>query len=213
MRLTWYFDHGPPFNEMETDLVLNCMQCPDIMTTRPIKSDKAPALEGYTFEGTPSSNRNAGGAGLYLSNSIQYSVNSEYSLNELKCDDLWLNLKVNSKSKSKDDLILRVVYRYNFVSKYDQFTEKFCDILLSLNEKKKNYYIEGDFNINLMKFNLAGNVTKYMNASTLMLCIVCFDFLKLVPPPFVYRSCLFLFFFNLFICALLYLFNLLDKYP
>ena len=155
------------FNEIETDLFLNCTQYPDIMAftdTRLIEGDKAPALEGYTFEGTPSPSRNAGGAGFYLSNSIQYSVSSEYSLNEFKCEDLWLNLKVNSKSKSKDDLVLGVIYRHNFVSNYDQFTQKFCDILLSLNERKKNYYIVGDFNINLMKFNLAGNVTKYMNA-------------------------------------------------
>ena len=120
------------FSEIETDLFLNCTQYPDILAfsdTRLIEGAKAPALEGYTFEGTPSPTRHAGGAGFYLSNAIHYTVSSEYSLNEFKCEDLWLNLKVNSKSKSKDDLIIGVVYGHNFVSNYDKFTQKFCDIL------------------------------------------------------------------------------------
>ena len=155
------------FNEIETDLFVNCNQYPDLMAftdTQLIEGADAPVVEGYIFEGVPSPTGRAGGVGLYLSNSIEYSVTSEYSLNEFKCEDLWLKLKVDSNSRSKDDLIIGVVYRHNFVSNYDQFTKKFCDILLSLNEKKKNYYIVGDFNINLMKFNLGGNVTKYMNA-------------------------------------------------
>ena len=101
--------------------------------------DNPPPLEGYTYEGvhSPTGDSRPGGVGLYLSDSIQFSVNSEYSLKEFKCEDLWLNLKVNTNSKTKDDLIVGVVYRHNLVSNYDQFTEKFCNILLSLNEKKK----------------------------------------------------------------------------
>merc|ERR1711881_330116 len=34
----------------------------------------------------------------------------------------------------------------------------------SLNEKKKKFYIVGDFNINLMKFNVSTPITNYMNA-------------------------------------------------
>ena len=157
------------FNGIRTDLFSNCKQFPDILAftdTRLKEFADAPALEGYTFEGvhSPTGDSRPGGVGLYLSDSIQYSVTSEFSLNEYKCEDIWLNLKVNSKSKSNSELIIGVVYRHNFVSNLDQFTEKFCNILLSLNQKKKNYYIVGDFNINLMKYNLSTPITKYMNA-------------------------------------------------
>ena len=52
-----------------------------------------------------------------MANSMQYSVCTEFSFNEKKVEDLWLKLKVNSKSNSNDYLILGVVYRHNFRQK------------------------------------------------------------------------------------------------
>ena len=71
-------------------------------------------------------------------------------------------VKANTKTK-KGKIILGVIYRHPS-SKYDHFCEKFCNQLLTFNEKKMKYIVVGDFNIDLNKYNIASNVTGYLNA-------------------------------------------------
>ena len=96
-------------------------------------------------------------------------------MNLRKCEDLWLNLKLGSNSKSNQELIIGVIYKHDFNENFDNFCEKLCDILLSLNEKKKKYYLVGDFNINLMKYSVATKVTNYMNAISSTGCNIFID--------------------------------------
>ena len=67
------------------------------------------------------------------------------------------------KVYNKQRIILGIIYRHPG-SKYDYFSEKLCNQLLKLNEKKTKYVIVGDFNIDLNKYNIASNVTGYLNA-------------------------------------------------
>ena len=75
------------------------------------------------------------------------------------CEDLWLKIRINGN----EELIVGVIYRHPG-RKYDAFCEKFCNQLDDLNLHKKKYYIVGDFNIDLLKYNLTSNVTSYMQS-------------------------------------------------
>jgi len=105
-----------------------------------------PPLIGYSFERKDSPTA-SGGVGLYLSDSLQYTIHEDLSLNLPHCEDLWIDIKVNqsspfSKSNPNNiqNLIIGVIYRHPG-RKYDDFREKLCNQLLLLNEKKMKYYI------------------------------------------------------------------------
>ena len=59
--------------------------------------------------------------------------------------------------------------------KYEDFCEKLCNQLLLLGEKKCKYVVVGDFNIDLNKYNIASNVTNYLNAINSSGCNVFID--------------------------------------
>ena len=59
--------------------------------------------------------------------------------------------------------MIGVIYRHPNHS-YHEFQEKLCNQLLLFDQMKIKYYIVGDFNINLLKYNLTSNVTNYLNA-------------------------------------------------
>ena len=50
-----------------------------------------------------------------------------------------------------------------------------CDTLNTLNKTKTDYIIVGDININTLKYNIAQNVTDYVNALHSVGCNVCID--------------------------------------
>ena len=177
------------FEEVETDLFNNCMNFPDVMafSDTQLEDDlSAPVLNGYTFKGAAAPTKGPGGVGIYISNSLEYSVCSDISLDLKKCEEIWVKLTLNSNSKFNQELIIGVVYRHDFNANYDNFCQRFCDILMSLNKKKKKYFIVGDFNINLMKYNLASNVTKYMNAISSTGCNMFID----KPTRYSSKTCL-----------------------
>ena len=81
---------------------------------------------------------------------------------------------VDSPTPLKESIVVGVIYRHPG-HKYDVFSEKFCSLLDSLNKSKNDYYICGDININLMKYNLTENVTNYMTAISSMGCNIMID--------------------------------------
>ena len=116
--------------------------------------------------------KKSGGVGLYLSNTIDYTVCQDLSLSLDACEDIWVNVTMSESQ----NLIIGVIYRRQFSLKNDDvFTEIFCNILTYLNQKKLKYLIVGDFNINLMKYNVAQNVTNYMNSINSTGCNILID--------------------------------------
>ena len=160
------------FNKVE-DVFQNSNKLPDIMafTDTKLKDDSFPDLQEYNFEHV-NSTADAGGVGIYLSKMIDYTVCQDLSLDFNACEDLWLNIKV---SKTQN-LIIGVIYRRQFSLKnYDPFCEKLCNQLDFLNQNKVNYIIVGDFNIDLLKYNVVNNVTNYMDAISSTGCNLLID--------------------------------------
>ena len=133
-----------------------------------------PPLEGYhDFEFTPTPT-GAGGVGFYLRETLDYVLCPDLKLNLNLCEDIWLRIKnVNNSNFESKGLIIGVIYRHG--QSYTKFCERLSECLLSLNEKKEKYIIVGDFNFDLMKYNLIRPATHYLNAINSVGCNALID--------------------------------------
>ena len=102
----------------------------------------------------------AGGVGLYIKNSLKYSVKKCSTLKLSNAEHLWVD--VHSKLTF---IVVGVTYRHpnESASSIDAVNERINEVLLSLNNSKKTFYCLGDFNINLLKISNLETVRKYAN--------------------------------------------------
>ena len=160
------------------EIFQNCSsKLPDILAfsdTQVNDNTLIPPLDGYhDFEFSPTPT-GAGGVGFYLRETLDYVLCPGLKLNLNLCEDIWLRIKNvnNSKFESKG-LIIGIIYRHG--QNYTKFCERLCECLLSLNEKKEKYIIVGDFNLDLMKYNLIRPATHYLNAINSVGCNALID--------------------------------------
>ena len=104
-----------------------------------------PNLNGYEYVFESSKNK-AGGVALFIKDSINYSLRNDLKFNSFMCENLWIELW-SSKSKKE---IIGVIYRHPSHD-FSDFQLAFEKTLFNLNNYKCNYYICGDFNIDLHK--------------------------------------------------------------
>ena len=69
---------------------------------------------------------------------------------------------IDNSKLNGNGLIVGVIYRHGH--NIENFCEKLSEKLLSLNSKNEKYLLVGDFNVDLMKYNLAGDATNFLNA-------------------------------------------------
>ena len=140
------------------------------VTETRLNNDKPPIpYKGYNFENVNSPTA-AGGVGVYVSNSLNYSLRNDLKLNASHCEDIWINIEL----KDNQIFVLGVIYRHPGHN-YSLFCERMCETLNKLNLSKTKYMIVGDMNINLHKYNLVSNVTNYVNALNSVGCNICID--------------------------------------
>ena len=162
--------------ETISDIFQNCnKKLPDILAvseTRLSSESTIPQIPGYVFEGVNATitQNHMGGVGMYLSDRIDYSIRDDLSLNHRGSEDLWINLKLqnnlscSSKKSAYENFVVGIIYRHDQFSNRSQFTETFCKSLKTLQDKKTNYIIVGDFNIDTCKYNVVTNVTNHVNS-------------------------------------------------
>ena len=81
----------------------------------------------------------------------------------------------NLKNRSKN-ISVGCIYRYPHYNNIDGFTNYMNDYLSKLNNEKKEFYIAGDFNIHLLKYDTNGKYCDYYNITTSH-CIVLYLFI------------------------------------
>ena len=147
----------------------NCNRLPNILafTETKLNDDSYPPLKDYIFKGV-NSPTDYGGVGVYISKHINYKIRHDLSLQFKGCEDIWVSIDTSSSNDkrsifSKNHLILGVIYRHPVTSNYDDFCNKLCEKLHVINESKSNFVIVGDANVDILKYNIANNVTKYIN--------------------------------------------------
>ena len=152
-----------------SDIFDKCQSLPDILAiteTKLKKGDDEPPIGGYVFERTDTTTE-FGGVGIYISNDFKYSVRSDLALGVRHCEDIWIDIKTDQSNKSSTygskNLVIGVIYRHPG-HKYDFYCSQLCDTLNKLNASKTDYVVVGDINIDILKFNLATDVTDYINS-------------------------------------------------
>ena len=84
------------FHKIE-ELFLDSSSYPDILAVTETKlnfGSTVPSLKGYEFERTDSPTE-FGGVGLYLCDSLNYTIRKDLALNLPFCEDLWIDIKFN----------------------------------------------------------------------------------------------------------------------
>ena len=148
----------------------NCTDLPDVLAfceTRLNENSIAPSLEGYSFE-CENSPTACGGVGIFVSDSLNYTVRNDLKINVNACEDLWIEIETESKSDDNPDvkqekLVIGTIYRHPG-SQYSLFCDRLCASIENLNRTKTKYLLVGDTNVDILKFNLASNVTSYINS-------------------------------------------------
>ena len=89
------------FCKVEDELFGTCSRLPDILAFSETRinnnTSNIPSLNGYNFEHNDSKSF-AGGVGVYISNSFDYSINNHLQLQLPDCEDLWLELVSKKKN-------------------------------------------------------------------------------------------------------------------
>ena len=113
-------------------------------------------LDGYQFIHRDSIT-SASGVGLYISNSLVFSVNPCSNLRLSNAEHLWVDLKTN-----QGIVVVGVVYRHpeNSTHAIDDFNANLNMLILSL---EKPFYCLGDFNINLLNIYARDEIRRYAN--------------------------------------------------
>ena len=160
-----------------------CSQFPDILSfceTKLNDQSVIPHIEGYCFE-QKNSHTSCGGVGLFISDKIEYIVRKDLDLDLPDCEDVWIEIKSDSTSYSGSDsknklekLVIGSIYRHPG-SQYKSFCERLCSVIEGLNQTKTKYILVGDTNIDYLKFNLATNVTNYVNSLNSVGCLMHLD--------------------------------------
>ena len=123
-----------------------------------------PQLEGYDFHRKDSGN-NAGGVGAYIKNNINYEKRDEFSLNVDDCQDIWFEIKPpNNKS-----FFIASFYRHPRQN-YQLFQNNLLQKIGKINDKKKEFYILGDANINLLHYSSKTSVKHYVDLLNANIC-------------------------------------------
>ena len=116
-----------------------------------------PQLDGYDFHRNDSG-QNAGGVGAFIKSDINYEKRDDFALNVSDCQDLWFEIKPpNNKS-----FFVASLYRHP-KQNHDQFQNNLLERIGKINDKKKEFFILGDANINLLHYSSKNKVKHYLD--------------------------------------------------
>ena len=112
-----------------------------LKTTSPIK----PTIKGYNFINGIMHKDGPGGVGIFVKDNLQYKVVNKYNINIDSCEELWLEV-LNPKGAN---MLIATIYRHPCRLSLTEFQMKFEEIVYKISKLNLNYFLIGDFNINL----------------------------------------------------------------
>ena len=105
--------------------------------------------------------RGGGGVSLYIHESIEYFVRDDLSVNNKNIECLFVEIQKDQIGKTQN-VIAGVVYRPpdTDINAFNQYLES---ILQTINSEKKQIYMLGDWNINLLSVDKHGPSQDFIN--------------------------------------------------
>ena len=144
-------------------IVVELKARPQIIAVTEIKLIKDPChinvnLPRYNFVHCDTSTR-AGGLGSYIEDGLQY-IPKNVSLNLNNVEDMWIDINNSGKN-----LTVGVVYRHPIYrsEEIEKFSEALTDTLRQINLSTSNFFLLGDFNLDLLKVDNNISIRKYVN--------------------------------------------------
>ena len=115
-------------------------------------------LPEYNFIHCDTSAR-AGGVGFYIEDGLQY-IPKNVSLNLNNVEDMWID-----NNNSGKNLTVGVVYRHPIYrsEEIEKFSEALTNNLRQINLSTSNFFILGNFNLDLLKVDNNNSIRKYVN--------------------------------------------------
>jgi len=129
---------------------------------------------------TRRNNVQGGGVGIFLKDSVQYSLLKDHSV---MFDKVYESLFVEVISSDNKKYLIGSIYRpgnHSSMSQsdqFDQFIELFSNSLSGLVDVYNRIYLFGDFNIDTLKYNSSNQVTEYIDL------LYSFGFLQIITKP------------------------------
>ena len=130
--------------------------------TEKVNGHYHPHLDGYTFSQIKSTTF-FGSVGIFVRNTLVCNIRKDLNCSEHRLYQmLWFEISCDEKNAPKTTIGL--VYRHNGFPDIPSFTSRMENIINKLNREKANFYIFGDFNINLLKINDIHNISSFVNS-------------------------------------------------
>ena len=125
-------------------------------------------LPGYTFIHNNSPTI-ASVVGMFIKDTLSYKTATEYQLNIMGCEEIWVKIRFNNTEK-----VFSLLYRHpnSKLSDFQSFFEKTIEIL---NTQKLIYYLCGDFDIDLLQ---SDTKTMIKNYSDILFRLGCLPLIK-----------------------------------
>ena len=107
----------------------------------------------------------AGRVGLYIKDTIKFSINQRSKICLPNAEHLWVDIQTK-----RGPIATGVVDRHpdNLATTIDKFIKEINELFLRLNMSKRPFYCIGDININLLKISKNDAIRRY--ASMLISC-------------------------------------------
>ena len=116
------------------------------------------SIPRYKFVGQSRNNKHGGGVGMYVNKSHQFTVRTDLSINlENSIEAQFIELNHNP-----NNILIGVIYRPPN-EHYKLFEDNLSDVLQLINRENKKCFLMGDFNIDLLKYNINDNTNNFIN--------------------------------------------------
>ena len=119
---------------------------------------KNASLDGYTIHSQHSSS-SAGGVALYLRNNLDYIVREDLNALENEFETIWVEIK----NRKGQNVLCCCAYRHpnTEVEKFNNYIDKVMQKMSK--ENKLNFFCMGDFNVNLLNYDLRSHTIDFIN--------------------------------------------------
>ena len=130
--------------------------------TEKVNTNYNPHLDGYTFEKIKSKTH-AGGVGIFYRNSLNCTMRSDLNCSiQGLFEMLWFDVSCSEQNNQKTTV--GIIYRHRGEAAIPSFTSRMENVLNKLNREKANFYIFGDYNINLLKTDRIYNISEFVES-------------------------------------------------
>ena len=103
-----------------------------------------------------------GGVAIFLKKNIEAKERTDLKACDIEYETVWIEIK-NKKSKNT---VIGCTYRRPHYQNIEKFTDHIRKCVLKLNKEKKDVYLTGDFNIDLLQYDSNKNYQNFYNMMT-----------------------------------------------